>query len=147
MTIGLDQLLLKILTLSIVINEGAHEGLTEVGKIVKEEAKSEYGHYQTAIKDVEAWAELSDFTKEDRVSKGFTENDPLYRTGAVKDSVEYHVNGSSSVAIGSDREEAAYLEGGTAKMPARSVLAGSAYRKEKEITEIIGKAVVKKIFK
>src|SRR3954469_19854677 len=63
-------------------------GLSKAAKIVQDEARAEVGHYQEGVGDFIAWPELADATKEDRLRKGYTENDPLLRSGELRDSIE-----------------------------------------------------------
>lgn len=111
--------------------------LTEAAKVVQKEAKAEIGTYQSASGPFAAWAELADSTKSDRVAKGFTENDPLLRTGEMRDSIEYTVAGREA-HIGSDNDKAVWQELGTDRIPPRSFLGGAAFRKGPEIAHAIG---------
>jgi phage gpG-like protein len=114
--------------------------LTAAAKVVQREAKAEIGIYQDRIGDIAGWAELADSTKQDRVSRGFTENDPLLRTGELRDSIKYKV-GDGLAYVGSDMDIAVYQELGTDKIPPRSFLAGAAMRKADDVQKIVGKAV------
>jgi hypothetical protein len=115
-------------------------------KIVQKEAKAEIGVYQDAIGDIPGWAELADSTKADRVRLGYSENDPGLRSGATRDSVQRTVKegdvlGEVAGFVGSDMDEMVWFELGTSKQPPRSVLAGSAMRKEDDLHKLIGEAV------
>lgn len=61
--------------------------LKEGAELVKAEAQNSIGTYQPARGDTPAWAPLSEATKADRVAKGFTPDDPLLRTGELRDSI------------------------------------------------------------
>lgn len=111
--------------------------LETVARIVEKEAKAEIGHYQSAAGPFVAWAELADSTKEDRAKHGFPENDPLLRTGEMRDSIEHTVHGHEA-DIGSNDDKAVWQELGTATIPPRSFLGGAAFRKEHEVVEHIG---------
>ncbi|MDE3023360.1 MAG: hypothetical protein KGI54_16175 [Pseudomonadota bacterium] len=115
--------------------------LREAGKIVQREAKAELGHYQDAAGSFVAWAELADSTKAQRVSLGYTENDPGVRSGDMRDSIEVTVNHdllTGEAQIGSDKDEMVWFEIGTSKQPPRSALGGALYRKTPEVVELIG---------
>jgi phage gpG-like protein len=110
--------------------------------VVEKEAKAEIGHYQGAAGPFSAWPELADATKEDRLKSGFSENDPLLRTGELRDSIE-HTAGVDEAVVGSNSDIAVYQELGTQHIPPRSFLGGAAVRKGEEVANILGRHVVK----
>ena len=124
-------------SLTVEIEHETHDALEEAAMIVQTEAKAEIGRYQDEAGPFAAWAELADSTKADRVSQGYTENDPLLRRGDLRDSIEHTVTGHVA-HIGSDSPIAEYQELGTQKIPPRSFLGGAAFRKGHEVAEIIG---------
>jgi len=94
------------------------ETLAEVGEIVKLEAQARLGHYQAG------WPELTAETQAERAHHGYAPNDPLLRTGALRDAIAVRVAGSE-VAIGVSGEMAAIAaahEIGTAHVPPRPFL-------------------------
>jgi HK97 gp10 family phage protein len=111
-----------------------------IGKTITKEAKAEIGNYQPAMGDFESWPELADSTKRDRVRKGFTENDPLLRTGELRDSISYKVHGLN-VSIGSTSDIMVYQELGTAKIPPRPVLGTALYKNKDIVIKHLGEAV------
>jgi len=128
------------------LHHAEHAALERAAVIVETEAKAEIGTYQPDAGPFAAWAELQDSTKRDRVAKGFSENEPLLRTGEMRDSVEHTVKmdfGPGGVAhIGSDSLIAVYQELGTVRIPARHFLGGAAFRKEREVQQVLGHGVV-----
>jgi len=118
-----------------------HHGLKKVAFLVEGKAKAEIGTYQDAEGPFEEWAELAESTKSDRFNKGFTENDPGLRTGAMNNSIDNVVNGLEAV-VGSDDQNLVYFELGTDKQPPRSVLGMAALRNEEKIKDILGHAAV-----
>ncbi len=116
-------------------------GLDHVGAKIEATAKEEIGIYQPAVGPFSAWAPLADSTVADRVAQGFTPNDPLLRTGALRDSISHQVDGLD-VAIGSTSDVMVWQELGTATIPPRPVLGPAAVRNERVIQETIGAAVV-----
>lgn len=130
--------------LAVEIEQEVHEALHKVGEMVRDEAKDELGTYQGAAGPTAAWSPLAESTKADRVAKGYPEDEPLLRSGDLRDSITYEVEGDT-VSIGSDSDVAVYQELGTATIPPRSFLAGAAYRKEPEIVAEIGAAVEHKL--
>jgi HK97 gp10 family phage protein len=117
------------------------KGLARAAKIVESQAKSEIGHYQDPIANFPGWEELDQSTKDDRVSKGFTENDPLLRNGKLRDSIHHDVDGLEAT-IGSDSDIAVYQELGTDKIPPRPFLGTALAIKDKQIVRIIGEHAV-----
>jgi hypothetical protein len=107
------------------------EALKEGCKVLQEESKRVIGTYDYG------WQQLAEATKKDRVSKGYPENEPLLRTGAMKESIEFTVINAHEAEVGSDSDIAVYQELGTSTIPARSFLAGAASDKEKEIVTIL----------
>lgn len=120
-----------------MIEIGAHEGLELASIILQREAKDEFGRYQDGIGPFPEWAELAESTKEERVRLGFTENDPLLRSGELRDSIEREATKMEAI-VGSTSDIMPYHEFGTAKMPPRPVLGITLYRKAEEIGRLIG---------
>lgn len=75
----------------------------------------------------EEWAPLAPATVKDRLRKGYGPNAPLVRTGALADSIGEAVSLTpDSVQVGVDTAAvpyASFLQGGTAKMAARVLVA------------------------
>jgi hypothetical protein len=111
--------------------------LEYTGKTVEKAAKDKFGEYQDEAGPFAEWAPLAESTKQDRIAKGFPEDEPLLRTGDTRDSIGHRV-GFQEVEIGSDSEILEYLEFGTEKMPARSTLGGAAFEQAPKIVERLG---------
>ena len=116
-----------------------HHGLKKCAVAVEETARSEIGHYQGEVAPFAGWTELADSTKADRLAKGFTENDPLLRTGQLRDSISHQVGGLEAV-IGSTSDIMVYQELGTDRIPPRAVLGPAAIRNKELIMRILGRA-------
>jgi len=116
-------------------------GLDEVGREIEELAVKKFGEYQPKVGPFPAWPSLAPSTKEDRVSKGFSEDEPLYRTGRTRDSIKYHVDGDN-VVVGSSEVTMVYHEMGTTSEPPRPVLGPAMYQSKHRINEILGRATV-----
>ena len=114
-----------------------HEGLELAARLIEKEAKREIGEYQNGAGPFVGWAELADSTKTDRVSQGFTENDPGLRTGEMRDSIEHVVQGNEA-HVGSDDQNLVWFELGTSKQPPRSVLGLAAVSKGQEAADLVG---------
>jgi phage gpG-like protein len=119
-----------------------HYGLKEVAHGIEKAAKEEIGHYQPAVGPFPAWAELADSTKADRMRQGFSENDPLLRTGELRDSISSEVVGLEAV-VGSDSDVMVWQELGTKTIPPRPVLGPAAISNEDRIKEILGRVAAR----
>jgi HK97 gp10 family phage protein len=95
-------------------------------QIVQKKAKSAIG------KEHEMWAPLAESTIADKAHHGFPTPKPLLRTGQLRDSIQYTVNGLEG-AVGSDSPIAVWQELGTSHIPPRSFLAGAAIHMEDKI--------------
>lgn len=100
------------------------------------------GDYQNAAGPFAGWAELADATKDDRVRRGFSENDPGLRTGAMRDSIGIAV-GAREAVVGSNDDHLVWFELGTSKQPPRSVLGIAAVHKGPQVARILGQGAVK----
>lgn len=121
--------------------EGDTAYLEAVGSKIEKDAKEIIGHYQRSdTGPFPEWEELAPSSKADRVSKGFTPNDPLLRTGALRDSINHEVRGRS-VAVGSDLDIAIYQEMGTATIPPRPFLRIAAFRSKKWLGQLYAKTL------
>lgn len=140
---SLMEMSLFLATRPIEIAIELHHGLDKLGARIEKTAKDEFGRYQSATGPFGAWPELADSTKDDRVHQGFSENDPLLRTGELRDSISHKVDhGALELAVGSPDEKMVFHEFGTSKMPARPVLGPAAFRNKSAIQRLVGAAVV-----
>jgi HK97 gp10 family phage protein len=114
-------------------------GLEKAAKLLEDKAKETVGEYHDAIGPAPAWADLADATKADRVAKGFHEDEPLLRTGALRDSISHEVAGHEAW-IGSDSEIAEYHETGTSRMPPRPIFGTALYGNIDQAVDAIGHA-------
>ena len=117
-----------------------HHLLEESAQMIEKRAKDKIGEYQAAAGQFAAWAPLTQSTKEDRVRQGFPDDEPLLRTGGMRDSIE-HKSDSQEAHIGSDSDIAKYQELGTSKIPPRSFLGGAAFEKASEVVDLIGEGM------
>lgn len=124
---------------------GQHEiernALEQCAKLVKKRAKAKLGDYQDAAGPFAGWAELADATKSDRERQGYSPDDPLLRTGGLRNSIEHTVK-DSAAHVGSNSDIAVYQELGTKNMPPRSFLGGAMAESLKDVREIIGQEAV-----
>jgi hypothetical protein len=124
----------------LAFKEYARDALEISSVIIEKDAKDEIGTYQrTNTGPFEPWAELADSTKAQRLSLGFSENEPLLRTGALRDSISHSVDVSGLVAyVGSTSPVMVWQELGTVTIPPRSVLGIAASRNKELIEKAIG---------
>jgi HK97 gp10 family phage protein len=122
-----------------------HEGLEKCAALIEKTAKAELGTYQPQTGPFQDWAELTDATKTDRVQQGYTENDPLLRSGELRDSISHETGGLEAV-IGSTSPVMAIQEFGTSTIPPRPVLGPAAFRNKEKIQRILGAAALSGLF-
>jgi hypothetical protein len=72
------------------------ETLMVAGTVIQIDAMARIGHYQAG------WPQLAPATQEERVRLGFTANDPLLRTGELREAIRVRVLGAAAVAVGVD---------------------------------------------
>jgi hypothetical protein len=111
-------------------------GPTAAAFVVQRAARKKFGHYQGESGPFEAWPQLASSTKSERVRLGYTENDPLLRSGELRDS--YKVESSGLMAgVGSTLGKAEGMEVGDPikSVPARPVLGPAFAENEKEAFE------------
>lgn len=75
------------------------------------------------------------------MAQGFEENEPLLRTGELRDSIE-HAVGAGEAAIGSNNDKAVWQELGTDKIPPRSFLGSAAVENAEAVKKIVGETIV-----
>jgi hypothetical protein len=114
-----------------------HNMLEHAGQVVEDEAKRLIGTYDFANP---RWPELAESTKDDRVRQGFSENEPLLRTGELRDSIHHVVIGDTA-HVGSDNDKAVWQELGTKHIPPRTFLKGAVLNTADQIAHDIGKQV------
>ena len=138
---SLADLAQHLVTRNAVLDLSIEQGVELASIILQKEMKAEIGHYQDAIGPFPEWAELAESTKEDRLTKGYSENDPLLRSGGLYNSIECEANGGEAIA-GSTSDIMPLHEFGTEKMPPRPVVGPALYRRIDEIVALIGKVSV-----
>lgn len=99
------------------------EALDKIGRDALQRAQGKPGSYQEAAGPFPGWSPLAASTMIERRILGFTPNDPLLRTGELRDSYLYAVSGPT-VSIGSPLTKAADMENGVPanNVPARPVV-------------------------
>jgi hypothetical protein len=121
-------------------------------ELIKTAARECIGEYQPAKGEIPAWAPLSPATQADRVSKGFTADDPLLRTGALRDAIEVRPVSEDEILVGVFDPEmetvAAAMEFGyfnvraNRVVPPRSFIRGTAFEQGGVVAAAIGRAFI-----
>jgi hypothetical protein len=109
----------------------------EIGaRAIRAEAKRVIGTYDYG------WPQLAPATQADREKAGYAANEPLLRSGKLRDSIHVTIIEPGKLAeIGSNEDIAVYQELGTATIPPRPFLSTSAARIEKPIRKMIRETV------
>lgn len=119
-----------------------HHIAEKAGQIIQEDAQKRIGEYQEYVGPFNAWAPLAESTVADRIAKGFSPDDPLLRTGDLRDSIQVEATGNEAV-VGSASEIAMYQELGTDRgIPPRPFLGPAAFESKLPIGEMAAKTVV-----
>lgn len=128
-------------TREVAIHAAANAALERVAVKIEKTAKEEFGTYQPAVGPFDAWPELAESTKDERERLGFTPDDPLLRSGDLRDTIK-HRTANLETEIGSDSDVMVYQEFGTERIPPRPVLGPAAERNHDAILATLGGAVV-----
>lgn len=104
-------------------------------RIIQRKAKAAIGNNH------EMWPPLAPSTIADKQRQGYATPAPLLRTGEMRDSIQYTVNGDEG-AVGSNSEIAVFQELGTSRIPPRSFLVSSAIASEPRIHRMANAAAV-----
>ena len=140
--------------------EAAKAGLEAGIAIAHAESQAEIGHYQNGIGPFEDWGPLAYRTVRDRKRLGFTPNDPLLRSGTLRDAIESRVDvDAREAAIGvpsrmvDDASRpgrqvdigviAEVQEEGTCRQAPRSFLGGAMCRRADEIVDATVKPLIR----
>jgi hypothetical protein len=118
------------------VKEAKEVALETVAKMIEAEAKRSIGTY------LFDWPQLAEATQADRERKGFPANEPLLRTGALRDSISHQIIEPGKLAeVGSTSEIAVYQEMGTEAIPPRPFLLPSVLYLEKPIKKVVGEII------
>lgn len=141
----LEQFARELSSASASIATGLEAGFRVIVKEIEEIAKEEIGVYQPAYGPFDAWTPLAESTKAGRVRKGYTEDDPLLRSGELRDSIESEVIGLAAI-VGTKSEIGLWQEVGTASIPPRPFIGPAYVRKIDPLMDAID-VVISRSFK
>jgi hypothetical protein len=116
-------------------------GMAAAGRVIQKDAKARIGSYQDAQPPFGAWPPLTPQTQAERVAQGFTPDDPLLRTGELRDSIVTEHTFLETV-VGSKMPIAAYQEYGTAHVPPRPFIGPAAVAKMDTVCKMLGTRAV-----
>lgn len=136
----LEQFARELSSASTKIASELELGFHVIVKDIEETAKEEIGVYQPAYGPFEAWAPLAVSTRADRVRQGYTEDDPLLRSGELRDSIESKVVGLAAI-VGTKSQIGFWQEVGTENIPPRPFIGPAYVRKIDPLMESIGRAI------
>lgn len=135
----------RIASMAAAMKENQAEVLDEMATRIQDRAKAKIGHYQDESGPFNAWSQLKKSTQQDRARHGYGADDPLLRTGDLRDSIKKAVYGSFAV-VGSDSMIAVYQELGTHgvgvgpdgyHVPPRPFLGPAAYESREWVGEVV----------
>jgi hypothetical protein len=111
--------------------------IVRICKILTKESKSAIGNYRPGY----SWPQLAQSTQAERARLGYAPNEPLLRTGELRDSIGWEAPfkemGMSVGFVFSTSEIAVYHELGTSKIPPRSFLLPALALKMPQIERIL----------
>ncbi|WP_426607106.1 hypothetical protein [Pantoea anthophila] len=133
----LEQFAREMSSASASIATGLEVSFRVIVKEIEETAKEEIGIYQPAYGPFDAWAPLAESTKADRVRLGYSEDEPLLRSGELRDSIESEVVGLAAI-VGTKCEIGLWQEVGTTHIPPRPFIGAAYVRKIDPLREAMG---------
>ncbi len=132
---------LHLAAAEVAVHVAAHHALDRAAAIIEADAKHQIGEYQDAAGPFNAWPQLAESTQAERARLGFAPDEPLLRTGELRDSISREVR-ADEAAVGSTSDIMVYQELGTSRIPPRPVLGPAAFKNKDRIEQILGEAVV-----
>lgn len=136
----LEQFARELSSASATIATGLEAGFRVIVKEIEETAKEEIGLYQPAYGPFDAWAPLAESTKVERVRRGYSEDEPLLRSGELRDSIQSEVMGLAAI-VGTKSDIGLWQEVGTSHIPPRPFIGPAYVRKIDPLLEAIGEAI------
>ncbi|MER5029659.1 hypothetical protein [Pantoea anthophila] len=133
----LEQFARELSSASASIANGLEAGFRVIVKEIEETAKEEIGVYQPAYGPFDAWVPLSESTKADRIRQGYSEDEPLLRSGELRDSIQSEVVGLAAI-VGTKSEIGVWQEVGTEHIPPRPFIGPAYLRKIDPLMGAIG---------
>lgn len=139
---NLEQFAREMSSASATIATGLEAGFRIIVKEIEETAKEEIGVYQPAYGPFDDWAPLAESTKHDRIRQGYSEDEPLLRSGKLRDSIQSEVMGLAAI-VGTKSEIGLWQEVGTERIPPRPIIGPAYVRRIGPLIEAIEQAIFK----
>lgn len=117
-------------------------GFRVIVKEIEETAREEIGEYQPAVGPFNAWSPLAEATKTARMRSGYSADEPLLRSGGLRDTIESEVLGLAAI-VGTKSEIGLWQEVGTDRVPPRPFIGPAYVRKIDPLMESIGRAIAR----
>ena len=136
----LEQFAREMSSASASIAKELELGFHAIVKEIEETAKEEIGVYQPAYGPFDGWAPLAESTKIDRVRQGYSEDEPLLRSGELRDSIESEVVGLAAI-VGTKSDIGLWQEVGTEHIPPRPFIGPAYVQKIDPLMETVGWAI------
>ena len=127
--------------LPVAVEVAEVEGLKQATRLLRDRARETLGTYQDAVGPLPAWPELAASTQAERSLKGYTPNDPLLRSGELRDSIHDEVTDDPHGRVFTDSLYAADMEFGSRRSPPRPFMGVAVYRHGDEAAAKVGEAV------
>lgn len=115
--------------------EAIQRELVAIAPQIVETAQNKIGAYQ------DGWAPLAQSTINERTHLGYSPDEPLLRTGDLRNSYEAIVS-ENHIVVGNYDPKAEYVEIGTATIPPRPVTLPAVYESLEQLQKSLGAAVV-----
>ncbi|PHK92923.1 hypothetical protein CR162_21365 [Pseudoroseomonas rhizosphaerae] len=119
------------------VEAAQRRGLRQGAAMMAATAKGMHGEYQPSDRVSNAWAPLAPRTVAERTRRGFSPDEPLLRTGALRDSIGFSVQGDEAL-VGSTSPLAVHHEKGTARIPPRPVFSKTAVIHGRGAARLVG---------
>lgn len=136
----LEQFAREMSFASATIATGLEASFRVIVKEIEETAKEGIGVYQPAYGPFDAWTSLAESTKADRVRQGYSEDEPLLRSGELRDSIESDIVGLAAI-VGTKNAIGLWQEVGTCHIPPRPFIGPAYVRMIEPLMESIGRAI------
>ena len=133
----LEQFARELSSSSARIATGLESSFRVIVKEIEETAKEEIGVYQPAYGPFDAWAPLGESTKADRIRQSYSEDEPLLRSGELRESIQSEVVGLAAI-VGTKSKIGLWQEVGTKHIPPRPFIGPAYVRKIDPLMEAIG---------
>jgi hypothetical protein len=136
---GFGELIEHAVGLAEVMEEVLHEGMEAITAKLLHDTREKFGEYQGGAGPFQPWPPLASATIADREARGFSPDEPLLRTGELRDSYYKQVEGLEG-GVGSDLDKALGMEvGDPAKnVPARPTVGLAFAENEEKLFKLTG---------